>query len=611
MEVLQQQPENIIPLETPAEIEQEKDELLDFLTAKVHLKRLIDEWENEVKMTAIRRAKRDVRVDVELLRQQKKLDEDETLVPVRVIDTNIQREQPPYVDYLKNSRRITIFNCLTQPDIDTQAMEIEFTRGMTYVAWEKSHFKTVDGAGTHGWDAIEVVPDDSKPLGVAIEHVGHDQLFFPWTSIDIQFSARVIRKYKMTLLQLSKPEFGFDPAQVKKLKDSRRSTQKEIETLDVYKHNCKKDGQVYVSWFALTDGVDNWLRAPEPLDLDLVDLMTGQKVPTKMYPYVILPYKESEKPTIVEHLGRCHYDDPKQEAQTAILSGYINGLTRAANLFASPEKEDGTGGALKELEGLRLAGGRILSQPMRWHSPPYPDPSVIKSLQFFDVANAQETNQVNFAATNREDSRKTAEEIKSSNNQQQKLTGVQLTMFSTFIRETYSLVWLIVQSKAIQNKIAFLQITVPQPIINPATQQPVIGPDGQPMTQPKRVNDMKRLQQIYDVRAAGDVDVIQRQEKINQMMQDWPVIQQTPARDQFLQDLLRLKYPDVGEKYIQLIAQQPQLDGLKAMVGRLGMIMKGAMEQHPEMMKAIPPEQQADVMKLVEQAISTVTPPQQ
>lgn len=605
MEVLQQ------PQEITVEIKEERDELLDFTTARTHLQRLVNEWSDECNKTLVRRAKRDVRVDVELLRQQKKLDEDETLVPVRVIDTNIQREQPPYVDYLKNSRRLTTFNCLTEPDIDTQEMEIEFTRGMTYVAWEKPHFKNVDGAQTHGWDSVEVVLDDSKPLGVALEHVGHDNLFFPVTSIDIQYSARVIRKYKMTLLQLSKPEFGFDPAQVEKLKASRKSTQKEIETLEVFKHMCKKDSQVYVSWFALTDGVDNWLRAPEVLDLDLVDPLTGQKIPTKMYPYILLPYKESEKPTIVEHEGRCFYDDPKQEAQTAILSGYINGLTRAANLYASPEKEDGTGSKLKEIDGMRLAGGRVMSQPMKWWSPPYPDPSVIKSLQFFDVANAQETNQVNFAATNREDSRKTAEEIKSSNNQQQKLTGVQLTMFSTFIRETYSLVWLIVQSKAIQNKIAFLQVTIQQPIINPLTGQPAIGPDGQPMTETKRVNDLKRLQQIYDVRAAGDVDVIQRQEKINQMMQDWPVIQQTPARDQFLQDLIRLKYPDTGERYVALMAQQPQLDGLKAMVGRLGMIMKGAMEQHPEMMKSLPPEQQGDVMKLVEQAISTVTPPQQ
>ena len=88
------------------------------------------------------------------------------------------------------------------------------------------------------------------------------------------------------------------------------------------------------------------------------------------------------------------------------------------------------------------------------------------------------------------------------------------------------------------------------------------------------------------------------------MMQDWPVISQTPLRDKFLQDLIRLKYPDVGEQYVTLLAQQPQMDAMKGIIGRLATIMQGAMQQNPEMMTSLPPEQQADVGNLVQQGIA-------
>lgn len=608
-----------IPIEEPAVAQQEavveQDELLDFTTARIHLTRLVDEWRTERDETKLRRAKRDVQVNVEALRQAKKLDEDETIIPVRVIDTNIQREQPAYVNYLKNSRRITTFNSLSNPAQDTQKLELEFTRGMTYIGWETPHYKNVDGAQTHGWDSVEVVVDDTKPLGVAIEHVGHDNLFFPTTSIDIQFALRVIRRYEMTLLQLdkfAKAPYLFSAEQIKKLRDARKGSQKETETICIYKQSCKKDGVVYVSWFSLENGCDDWLKAPVTLDLDLIDLATKAGIPVTNYPYFLLPYRETEKPMITEHKGRCYYDENKQEAQTAILSGYVNGLTRAATVFASPAKENGTGAAIKEIEGITLSGGRILSEPINfWHTD-YPDPSVLKALQFFDVSNSQEVNQPSFAANNREDSRKTATEIQAANTQQQLLNSVQLTMFSTFIRQVYNFVWLIVQSKAVAGKISFLQIDMPTPVINKLTGQPAIDPaTGQPMTEVKRVNNEAVISQIYDVRAAGDVDVIQRQEKIAQMQQDWPVISLTPLKDMFLQDLIRLKYPDTGEQYSQLLAQQPQLDSLKGITGRLATIMQGMIEQHPEMLKELPPQQQSDVMQLVQQSLALAQPQQQ
>ena len=98
------------------------------------------------------------------------------------------------------------------------------------------------------------------------------------------------------------------------------------------------------------------------------------------------------------------------------------------------------------------------------------------------------------------------------------------------------------------------------------------------------------------------------------MMQDWPVVMNTPLRDVFLQDLLRLKYTANGDKYASIVAQQPQLDALKGIVARLGTIMQGVMQQHPEVMQALDASQQADVGSLVQQSLqvaATLGPEQQ
>jgi hypothetical protein len=79
-------------------------------------------------------------------------------------------------------------------------------------------------------------------------------------------------------------------------------------------------------------------------------------------------------------------------------------------------------------------------------------------------------------------------------------------------------------------------------------------------------------------------------------------------RDMFLQDLMRLKYPDVGEKYAGVLAQTSQMQGMQSIIGRLATILQGAIQQHPDMMTTLPPEQQADVTKLIQQSIQMAQP---
>lgn len=617
-----------------APLSDDYEKIFTFSKAEVYLRRLIKEWDDEITETDVRRKTRDLEIDVDQLRKSGELEEDETFIPVRVIDTNIQREQPPFINYLKNSRRIATFNCLSDPKRDTQRLEMDYTQGTTYLNWEIPHYRTLDGAQTHGWAASEVVFDTSKPLHVAVESIEHDKLIFPCTILDLQQSPLVLRAYDITKLKLEQfvKQYGFSAEQVNTILDTVKDTTKENETLRIYKKYCKYEGVVYVAWFSLERGVNDWLKAPEKYYIGIrhkemvetmveqivVDPMTGlpttQQVPQQeeqwtdtdleLYPIFLLPYRETEKPKIFDHKGRVYLDENKQEAHSAILSAFVNGLTRASNIYASPEKEDGTGSSLKELQNIKLRPNRILNNPMRLWSPNYPDPMVLNALQYFDVSNSQETNQVNFAAMNRQDSRKTAREITAAQEQQSLINSVQLTLFSTYVRSVYSFMWLIVQSQALQDKISFLLIEKQRPVINPVTQQPVINEQtGQPQIETYWENDYDSIQQVYDVRAAGDVDYIKRQEKIQQMMQDWPVIQQTPLRDRFLADMLRLKYPDVGDNYSTVLTEQGgQMQQMQSMIGRLSTMLEGSISENPAALENLPEQQRADLMQTIQQA---------
>lgn len=611
----------------------ERDKLFSFSLARPTIQNLVNEWQAERSETEVRRKTRKIELDVEKLRQSGEIGEDETFIPVRVIDTNIQREQPPYINYLKNSRRLAIFKCVDNHKQNTQQLEAEFTEGMSYLNWETPHFKCLDGSQTHGWDAVEIVYDESKPLHCAVEHIGHDKLFFPKTAISLQDSPELIREYNPTRLRLESfiTNFGFNPVQVNMMLDKiKDSPSKSNETLTIYKRLFKHEGIVHVAWFALSDGVSDWLKQPEPLYIGIdkkatkmteqpsIDPLTSQQimqqVPSEswepasitIYPIAMLPYRESEEPTLTEFKGRVFLDENKQEACTSILSAFVNRLNRSANIYGSPSTEDGTGAGLKELSDIKLTNGKVLNRPFTFWSMDGPDPMILTALEYLDQANANETNQVNFAVNNRQDSRKTAKEISSSEQQQSLLNGVQLTLFSTYIRTIYSLCWLIAQSQAMQNKIKLLQIEVQEPQISPIDGSPIIDPaTGQPIVKTSMQNNVQVISYQYNIKAAGDVDVVQRQEKIAQMKQDWPVIAGTPLAAIFLADLMRLEYPESGDAYAEAIMQG---DAVKAMQGQLlalDTIMEGIMAKHPEVFTTLPQESQMQLKQILSQVKST------
>src|SRR6185369_17654921 len=125
----------------------------DFSQATTRIKALIKQWQPEIDATLTRRKMRKIDVDLTQLQKEGLLKQDETFIPIRVIDSTIRREQPSFVSFLTQSRRLAIFECVDDPTVDTSLVEGAFTKGMSYSGWQRPIYKCLDGAQTHGWDS--------------------------------------------------------------------------------------------------------------------------------------------------------------------------------------------------------------------------------------------------------------------------------------------------------------------------------------------------------------------------------------------------------------------------------------------------------------------------
>lgn len=619
-------------LDAKANREQEyRDKLFNYPDAIIRLKQLQQKWDGEIQETNKRRLVRNIDISPKALRDQGKLRPDETIIPIRLIDMNIRREQPSYINYLKGSNRLSIFQCVDNPQLDCQQIESDFTNGNQYIGWETPHFKVLDGSQAHGWDAVEVIYDATKPLHVAIEHIGHENLFFGIESIELQACEVIIRKYSFSQLQLklSIDDYGFSEAQVNLLLEKLQAgnSQAQDGNINVYKKLFKYNKCVYVAWYSDKEGCTDWLKAPSKLFVGrakqvqvMVDVpqqimgvephpVTGQPlsimqtkmVPTPQlqwqdvdepeFPIFLLPYSETEQQMIIAHKGRVFFDQHKQEGMTAIASGFVNALNRSANVYGSVKGLDvGSTAAPKQLD-TELTHGKIYDKEINFWGHQAPDPTTLNALQYLDAQNASETGQTAFAVNNRKDSRKTAKEIGVAENQAALLSGVQVSLYSTFLRSVYSYIWLIVQSQALQDKIKFLLIEKQEPDM--ATGQ---------MTK-TFVNDKARIGLVYNIKAAGDVDVIQRQELRSKMQQDWPVFQQTPIANSFLKEYIRLSYPAMSEKWV---AEFERADMIKQVVAKLADLVMTMTS--PQDLLALPPEAKNEIALTLQAAQQIVAP---
>lgn len=606
------------------------EELFTFLQAKPYLSELERGFKSEVVRTVANRDRRLIDVDQKVERDRKNIKQSDVLVPMRVIDENIAREKPSYINYLQNSRRLAIFTDRLVPNDKHDDLELAFTRGMQYNDWITTYYKIVDGMQLHGWDWAEVLYDSDKPLHVGVEHIGHDRLEFSLDAEDIQNNIRVSRVYKWTRTQIDTAvkQFGFDPKQADNLKNYRQ--QKDTQTAavkdqvyTVKKGYFKYQGIVYVCWYSL-DVCDDWLLAPrkffngvshqetvmvEQSPIHISHPMTGEMVPVQQppqqtqqwtdtdetsYPIVLYAYEETEQKEISNRKGRAFKDKFKQEVMTTGWSATLNGLNRSTWIMAA--KTTPTGRTNSEMETIEFCDGAILSQPVEFVKMPPPEPMMLQALQLFDTKNAQGMGQMSYAVQNKSSgARTTAKEVDSAEQATNLASTVNITLYSASLRKTMTLSWRIVQSQALQGKIQFF-----------GEYQQIPSPSVPGEMELEFQNNLDAIKRDYDLRPAGDVDVVQRQELISGMMEFWAVVQNTPIAGDFLAELLRIKFAEKGDIWAQkLLAGDPKTVLLQQYL----QIITGLV-QNPKEALSIGPKEQQSLQTLIQETQQILNPQQ-
>jgi hypothetical protein len=475
------------------------------------------------------RNSRKLNIDIDAERSGGHLDEDEFLVPAHIIDTNIRREQSKYVAYVTGSRRSAIFTSITEPTAATGELERDFTDKTRYSGWQVPLFKIIDGMQLHGYSVAEVQFDEDMPGHFAIEAVNYEDFGFPEDTRDIQACEMLVHRHYFTAIQLldmvEVDDFNEDI--VDRLVDDHGQAP-EVESLyQVEKVLFKHDNKVHVAW-SCNAKCDDWLRDPRPLYLGRRDGETLQD--ETQYPYVVFPYNIQEDSAVQNATGRAFADRTTQETITSLMSSFVTAHRRAANFYFAKDNEDPNNTNVQT--SVRFQNGALIDANIKQFQLKPPDTSMISAIQSLMSQNAQEQSQINYAAMNRQDSRKTATEIQAASNEAQMLSSTQVSLFSIALKDVYEWCWRIYQSRVIAGVI-----------------------------RPSASLDMY-LNHEFNIKPAGDVDVIERQEKSQKMMQAWGVVSQTALAPVFLQNMMRLMFPDEGESYAEMLQTGNEKDQL-------------------------------------------------
>ena len=475
------------------------------------------------------RNSRKLNIDVDSERSDGHLDEDEFLVPAHIIDTNIRREQSKYVAYVTGSRRSAIFTSITEPTAATGELERDFTDKTRYSGWQVPLFKIIDGMQLHGYSIAEVQFDEDMPGHFAVEAVNYEDFGFPEDTRDIQACEMVVHRHYFTAIQLLDMVEGddFNEDIVDTLVEDHGQAP-EVESLyQVEKVLFRHDNKIHVAW-SCNAKCDDWLRDPRPLYLGRRD---GEMLQDEtQYPYVVFPYNIQEDSAVQNATGRAFADRTTQETITSLMSSFVTAHRRAANFYFAKDNEDPNNTNVQT--SVKFQNGALIDANIKQFQLRPPDTSMIGAIQSLMSQNAQEQSQINYAAMNRQDSRKTATEIQAASSEAQMLSSTQVSLFSIALKDAYEWCWRIYQSRVVAG------------VLRPAA-----------------ALDMY-LNHEFNIKPAGDVDVIERQEKSQKMMQAWGVVSQTPLAPIFLQNMMRLMFPDEGESYAKLLQVGSEKDQL-------------------------------------------------
>jgi hypothetical protein len=519
--------------------------LLDLNTANGLISQYISSHGAVEATTVTNRRLRSNKADVEQMRSAGLLQENQTFIGVRLINQNINQALPPLLSYLKQSPRMATF----VPG-DNSYLDQEFTRVLQYPGWEIPYIEVLDGAELNGIGYMMVKADNTKLGGVSMETIPFNEIVYDRRLKSLQDSPAVLIKHVITAVSFYHWDSfeNFDKNSDAYNAITKRLLSEEVnvigDDLVIYETFVKVNGFVYRGWYYKDS--KQWLKQPLPFSNGIeesvpevnIDPMAMTTEPTYVNKPVHLTYypiavkraeiKENRKHDEAE--GRAVEDYHKQEAATTLMTAAVNGCTQAANTMWSPDGANLDGMAPAQLQ-YKIKNNAIWKTPMRAFTAPWPDPMIFKGIEAITQQNAMENNQVAWAVNNRKDSRKTATEIEAAQQQQGMLTGTSALVFSIFLRDVLTMTWPIVQSEAKKGSIKFLI-----EVSDPAEKEAI-------------------LSKQYEVKPAGDIDFVEKQQRITNIQQDMPMFQGTPIGQEMMKEYVRLRYPEKYDQWSKILSQ--------------------------------------------------------
>jgi hypothetical protein len=519
--------------------------LLDLNTANGLISQYISSHGAVEATTVTNRRLRSNKADVEQMRSAGLLQENQTFIGVRLINQNINQALPPLLSYLKQSPRMATF----VPG-DNSYLDQEFTRVLQYPGWEIPYIEVLDGAELNGIGYMMVKADNTKLGGVSMETIPFNEIVYDRRLKSLQDSPAVLIKHVITAVSFYHWDSfeNFDKNSDAYNAITKRLLSEEVnvigDDLVIYETFVKVNGFVYRGWYYKDS--KQWLKQPLPFSNGIeesvpevnIDPMAMTTEPTYVNKPVHLTYypiavkraeiKENRKHDEAE--GRAVEDYHKQEAATTLMTAAVNGCTQAANTMWSPDGANLDGMAPAQLQ-YKIKNNAIWKTPMRAFTAPWPDPMIFKGIEAITQQNAMENNQVAWAVNNRKDSRKTATEIEAAQQQQGMLTGTSALVFSIFLRDVLTMAWPIVQSEAKKGSIKFLI-----EVSDPAEKEAI-------------------LSKQYEVKPAGDIDFVEKQQRITNIQQDLPMFQGTPIGQEMMKEYVRLRYPEKYDQWSKILSQ--------------------------------------------------------
>lgn len=497
---------------------------------------LINDRDSEAERTRERRERRENRCNVDELRANDEILEDETWIPDHTIKKNIKTAMASYIKFITQSPDVLFFKDIEFPDTDFMPLTSWLSDIFRMGSWKAPWFQLADCVLTHGGGTLELMPRMDLPQQAEVDYIRRENLIIPAQTRSIAACSRIGRRYELTKSDFENfaTTYGWDMSAVAKVKEARRNDS-DFLIADKWYMRAPNGGQLYVSWtLDRKYGHDNWLSEPRQLpgtvfrqSVDLLGNPMFIPTPELEIPMYFFPLEITEDSTLLSIQGRVAHDLPTQEAAEHVISGIVNTVIRSSQFY--PTRLPDPDGTIKHEPLGKLKPGHVYPGQFSVFQAASPNPVGLSLLQTLRVQNAAEIGEVDFAAMSRQDTAKRATEITAATAKAQELSTVSLELFSDSCLNLYKR-WLRLIVFAVQRK----ALRVPPPVeqLLMRTQHPACL-----------------------ISMAADITVIKAQQTTQKFLTHFPMVSGTPFAQVYYEEMLQQLFPEEYPRWKQAVGE--------------------------------------------------------